>query len=244
MASSTTSSTVLLLPGLPISVIGLVALPWQGRGLALRPLLIVSLAHVPRSRAWSSRSTTWGTFLHAAGPVARPAGHLGAARPRRPHRPGRRRLGWTKPVAWLGPRSASSVRRLFTVALLPSFGAARAPRRRSTPSSPGGWPPPATRWTHRRPGDLRLPDLAGRGEASPLSLCPMSRPRTSWTSPTPAFPGTRLLVIASPDHGRWPAVLDRRDPDAACFRELDLGGGRAAPDPLAAFASSSSSVHE
>src|SRR6476469_4607172 len=34
--------TVLLLPGLPISIIGLAALPWQARGRAIRPLAVFS----------------------------------------------------------------------------------------------------------------------------------------------------------------------------------------------------------
>ena len=33
---------VLLLPGIPISVIGLLALPWQGRDAALRPVVLLS----------------------------------------------------------------------------------------------------------------------------------------------------------------------------------------------------------
>ena len=33
---------VLLLPGLPLSIIGLVALPWQGRAPALRPVVLLS----------------------------------------------------------------------------------------------------------------------------------------------------------------------------------------------------------
>src|SRR5439155_9035353 len=45
-----------------------------------------------------------------------------------------------------------------------------------------------------------------------------------------AFPGTRYLVMSSPDHGRWPAVLAQGGAEAACFRAIDLGS---APDSAA-----------
>src|SRR4029077_9538031 len=35
--------TVLLLPGMPLSIIGLAALPWQARGAAVRPVVLLSV---------------------------------------------------------------------------------------------------------------------------------------------------------------------------------------------------------
>ena len=37
-----------------------------------------------------------------------------------------------------------------------------------------------------------------------------------------AFPGTRYVVVAGQEHGRWPEVLDGGGPDAACFEEVRL----------------------
>ena len=76
-------------------------------------------------------ATTWGTFLHAAAPVhvllllsALGALDAGIARLGR-------RLGWTRPVAWLGPAARDlRLARCSRVALLPSFGGgARATER-------------------------------------------------------------------------------------------------------------------
>jgi hypothetical protein len=61
--------SVLLLPGAPLSLIGLIGLPWVVRLRSLRPLLIVSAAIFLITSLLFPVSTTWGTFLHAAGAV-------------------------------------------------------------------------------------------------------------------------------------------------------------------------------
>ncbi len=93
---------VLLFLGIPVSVIGLLALPWQARDRVLRPLVLVSLATFLVTSLVFPVATTWGTFLHAAAPIhvlliisALGALDAGLARLGR-------RLGWTRPVAWLG----------------------------------------------------------------------------------------------------------------------------------------------
>jgi hypothetical protein len=114
--------SVLLLPGMPLSLIGLLALPWQGRGAALRPVLLVAgLSFLVTSLAFPV-ATTWGTFLHAAGPahvllvISALLGldalieRVGVYR------------GWTRPVAWLGATLGVAGSLLFTAVLLPSFG--------------------------------------------------------------------------------------------------------------------------
>ena len=85
-------------------VIGLVALPWQGRGLnpaAARPA--VQPDHVPRHEPRVPGRDPWGTFLHAAAPVSRAARDLSAllALDAGLARLGSR-MGWTNPIAWLG----------------------------------------------------------------------------------------------------------------------------------------------
>ena len=114
--------TVLLLPGVPISVIGLAALPWQARGAALRPVVLLSVITFLATSLLFPVATTWGTFLHAAGPVqvlivlsALLALDAGIARLGR-------RLGWTNPVAWLGPALGIFGSALFSVVLLSGFG--------------------------------------------------------------------------------------------------------------------------
>ncbi|HET7472955.1 MAG TPA: hypothetical protein VFJ71_07510 [Candidatus Limnocylindrales bacterium] len=113
---------VLLVPGAPLSFIGLVALPWTGRSVALRPLVLVSILLFLITSLVFPVSTTWGTFLHAAGAVHvllvisallaldRLIVWVGARR------------GWTRPVAWLAPALTMSGASLFSALLLPTFG--------------------------------------------------------------------------------------------------------------------------
>jgi hypothetical protein len=60
---------VLVLLGMPISLIGILALPWQGRPAAIRPLVLISLIMFLVTSLLFPAATQWGTFLHAAGPV-------------------------------------------------------------------------------------------------------------------------------------------------------------------------------
>ena len=114
--------TVLLIPGAPLSLIGLIALPLVARLRSLRPIILVGGITFLVTSLVFPVATTWGTFLHAAGPVhvllviAALVGldRLIAA-------VGRRRA-WTNPVAWLAPALTVSGAVLFTAVLFPSFG--------------------------------------------------------------------------------------------------------------------------
>ena len=228
--------SVLLLPGLPISLIGIAALPWQGRGRAVRPVVIFSLVAFLVTSLVFPVATTWGTFLHAAGPVhvllvlsallALDAGiaRLGA------------RLGWTRPVAWLGGALGVFGSVLFSVALLPSFGDGshstadqyqELARRMAAVGHPLGASagPIITNfpiWLAETPG-VRALALPAESPSDVVDL-----------ASDPAFAGTRLLIVIGHDHGGWPAVLDRPGPAVDCFHELSLGPGPSGvTDPLA-----------
>ena len=113
---------VLLLLGIPISILGVISIPlvWPSR--SLRPLAWYSLITFLFTCLVFPVSTTWGTFLHAAGPV-----HvwlvIGALLLLDAviARVGQMR-GWTRPVAWLGPALAIFGSALFSLALLSTFG--------------------------------------------------------------------------------------------------------------------------
>jgi hypothetical protein len=113
---------VLLVPGAPLSIIGLIGLPWAARIRALQPLLLVALVIFFVTSLLFPVSTTWGTFLHAAGAI-----HVLLmisallALDRLIAAIGRRR-GWTRPVAWLAPALTVSGALLFSIAVLPAFG--------------------------------------------------------------------------------------------------------------------------
>src|SRR6185436_15531873 len=61
--------TVLLIPGFPTSFVGLIALPWALRLRSLAPLAILSVTTFLFTSLLFPVSTTWGTYLHAAGPA-------------------------------------------------------------------------------------------------------------------------------------------------------------------------------
>jgi len=207
--------SVLLLLGIPLSALGLLALPWQARDRAVRPLVLVGgLTFLVTSLAFPV-ATTWGTFLHAAVPVhvllilaALSATDAGLARLGA-------RLGWTRQVAWLGALLGIGASSLFSGALAPQVAVQARDEARTYAvlahqlGAPGGafdgsspviadfpiWVAEADRIS-----TLALPD------ESPASVLDLA---TSF--------GARWLVLTGGDRGGWPAVLGGADPAAACF---------------------------
>lgn len=223
---------VLLLPGVPFSVVGLIALPWQARGAALRPVLLVAGFTFAVTSLAFPVATTWGTFLHAAGPVhvllviAALLGldaliaRVGVYR------------GWTRPVAWLGATLGVAGSLLFSAVLLPTFG------------------------TGSRDTAAQYEELGRRMAAAGIPFASLDGPVISnfpiWLSESQGVPalalpneepadvldlaqtfGARILVLVG-EHGSWPAVLTTRGAEAACFLPLDLGAGPPdTSDPIA-----------
>jgi hypothetical protein len=212
---------VLVLLGMPISVIGLAALPWFGRGRALRPLVVFSVLTFAITTLLFPVSTTWGTFLHAAGAIhvllivtcLMALDWLIAA-------VGVRR-SWTRPVAWLAPTLTVFGAVLFSLAALPSFGAgsretqahyaALAIALRDTGAPFDAGHPVITNFPIWLAETLRVPALALPDEP-PASVADLAA----------AFPGTSLVVVDGRDEGRYPAAFDGDEPGTACFRELPL----------------------
>jgi hypothetical protein len=212
---------VLLFLGIPVSLIGLVALPWQGRDRAVRPVLLVAVLTFLATSLLFPVATTWGTFLHASAPVAvllivSALGALDAGIAALG-----RRMGWTRPVAWLGPLLAIFASALFSVALLPGFGgsadaSARTYRVLAAQMASIGAPLDGSApvihdfpiWlaeTSRRPS-LALPD------ESPMDVIDLAK-----------YFGARYLVSSDPDHGAWPDIVDSNAPGADCFEPVPLG---------------------
>ncbi len=231
--------TVLLLPGLPISIIGLVALPWQARGAAVRPLAVFSLLTFLVTTLFFPVATTWGTFLHASGPIQvlivlsallaldAAIAWIGVRR------------GWTRPVAWLGPALGIFGSIVFSLVLLPTFGTgsqdtmaqfSELGRRMAAIGHPldATAGPVITDFPIWMAETQRIPTLALPDEP-PTDVLDLAH--------DPAFPGTHLLILMEGGHGDWPGILDTDAPDADCFRELDLGQATAdrtgTSDPLA-----------
>lgn len=226
--------SVLLLPGLPISLIGVLALPWQGRDRATRPLVWLSVVTFLVTSLLFPVATQWGTFLHAAGPVqvlvvvsALLALDAGLARLAA-------RRGWTRPVAWLGPTLGIAGSLLFTAVLLPSFGtgsrttatlytelAARmAAAGRPLDASAG---PVISNFPIWMAEAVRIPALALPDEP-PADVLDLAT----------HFTGTRYLVLISPEGAHWPADLVAGAPRSECFTPFALPAWTGAgTDPLA-----------
>ena len=232
---------VLLAPGFPVALIGLVALPWTGRARSLRPLVVVGIVTFLVTSLFFPVATTWGTFLHAAGAIhvllivsalmALDAfiARVGAWR------------GWTRPVAWLGPTLTIAAGLLFSVTLVGYANqAADVARRyelladrmaaigRPLDASAG---PVVTDFPIWLAEARRIPTLALPDE-TPADVVALAA----------AFPGTRYLVMSDSEHGAWPAILAGGAPGAACFHELDLGP--APTDPADARAIAKTRVFE
>ena len=212
--------TVLLFLGIPVSALGLLALPWQARDRSLRLLVLTGGLIFAVTSLVFPVATTWGTFMHAAAPVSVllvvsalgatdwALSALGA------------RLGWTRPVAWLGALLAIGWSALFSIALLPSVTQASVATARTwtvlgTQLAAAGSPLDGTSplisdhpiWAAEA---LRVDALALPNEP-PSAVLDLARHFNA-----------RLLVIAGGDWGVWPAVLRNGDAASACFTELAL----------------------
>jgi hypothetical protein len=210
--------SVLLVPGAPLALIGLLVLPWASRFRALRPLLVLALLTFLVATLVFPIQTRWGTFLHASIPAAvllLVAGLVGLDEGLA--WVGRRR-GWTRPVAWLAPLFAVFGALLFMVPGVIAYGGqargtevayADLGRRMAEAGVPldGTAPVIANHpiWLAEvhRVSTLSLPD---EPVASVLDLA-----RTF---------GARLLVLDGA-HGGWPDRL-ASDPDAACLEPVAL----------------------
>jgi hypothetical protein len=211
---------VLLIPAAPVSIVGVAGLSRVIRSQVLRPLIVFAAVTFAIDTVVFPVATTWGTFLHAAGPIhvlliVSALGILDCLIARIGHL---RR--WTRPVHWLGPTFAIVGSLAMTIALLPGFG------------------------NEARITELRLSALAIaldtmplRGIASgpvvtdvPIWLAATAHVRTlALPNETPSSVldlaeqfGAHLLVVDAQGGGRWPDILNGNDPAAACFRPLDL----------------------
>ncbi len=194
--------------------------PWQGRDRALRPVVLVAVLTFLATSLLFPVATTWGTFLHASRPVARPAPRLGARRARRRDRARwAGGSGWTRPVAWLGPLLAIFASALFSrrAAARRSAGGARASRAhvRVLARADGGGR--ARRSTARRRSSTTSRSGSPRRSASRRSRSPTRRRRTSSTCAT----HVRRRVAdhrRAPTTAQWPAVLDGARPGRVVLR--------------------------
>jgi hypothetical protein len=212
---------VLVLLGMPISVIGLAALPWFGRGRALRPLVVFSALTFAITTLVFPVSTTWGTFLHAAGAI-----HvllivtcllaldwlIAAVGVRR---------SWTRPVAWLAPVLTVFGAVLFSLVALPAFGAGSRDTQSHYAALAVALRDTGVPFDAQHPVISNFPIWVAETLGVP-SLALPDEPASSVASLAAAFRGTSLVVVDGRDEGRYPAAFDSGEPGTTCFRELPL----------------------
>ena len=209
---------VLLVPGAPLAVVGLVALPWVSRFRALRPLLVLVLVTFLVTTLVFPVQTRWGTFLHASVPAAVLLLVAGLAGLDEGLAWVGRRRGWTRPVAWLGPLFATLGAVLFMVPGVIAYGG----QARGTEA--------AYTDLGRRMAEAGVPlDGAAPVIANhPIWLAEVHRvaalalpdePMASVLDLARTF-GARLVVLDG-NHGAWPDRL-ASDPDAACLEPVPL----------------------
>ena len=210
---------VLLFLGIPVSLLGLVALPWQGRDRALRPVVLVAVLTFFATSLLFPVATTWGTFLHASAPAAvllivSAVGVLDAGLAALG-----RRMGWERPIAWLGPLLTVFASALFSVALLPAFGAGAQATQRTYEVLAREMAAIGAPLDGSSPVIHDFPIWMAETERVPTLALPDESPADVLDLATHF--GAKWLIVG-PDRGSWPAVLDGPDPDAACFEEVLL----------------------
>jgi hypothetical protein len=234
---------VLLFLGVPLSVVGLVGLPAVARGGSdpaasatgapaprwsidpLRPLVIFSILTFLVASLVFPVSTTWGTFLHAAGAIHvllvisalllldRLIVWVGVRR------------GWTNPVAWLGPAFAIAGCLLFSAAVLPGDGrAGRDTAARYAGLAAAFAVPGSELDLAAEPGPVITDFPIWFAEATrhhTLAL-PNESPESILDLARSFDPPARLLVVNAENDGVWPAAILSGAPGADCFVPLDL----------------------
>ncbi len=213
---------VLLYLGIPISAIGLIGLPRLFRNRAIRPLLILSVVTFLATSLLFPVATTWGTFLHAAGPVhvlliISAAFGLDALIAW----VGERR-GWSRPVAWLGPLLGVTSCLLFTAALLPTFGHGSRTAAAMYAELPTRMAAIGRPLVHAQGPVISNYPIWVAETASVSALALPDEPPAAILDLARAFPGTSLIVVTGDGHDHWPRDVDAGAPGAECFRELDL----------------------
>ena len=212
---------VLLLPGLPISLIGLIGLYWTVWSKTLRPVVIVSFTAFIVTSLVFPVATTWGTFLHAAGPfqvllvvsaLFLLDGVIEEISIRRK---------WTNPNAWLGAVLGIFGSLLFSIVLLPSFATGSRDTARlyevlgermaaiGHPIDPADGPIISNFpiWMAETQGvyALGLPDEPPRDVVDLADHF-----------------GSTLLILVNANSTHWPADLEAGVDGAGCFQEVDL----------------------
>lgn len=211
----------LLLLGIPISAIGLLAVPWTARTRTLRLLVAFSVLSFTITTLLFPVATLAGTFLHGAGAiqvlvVISAVVALDALIERL-----RAAMSWTNPVAWIGAAAAVAGSALLAFSLVAQDGDAARATGETYAQLPGA--------------------LAAAGAPLPTDGSPVISDHPIWLATQDGvraislpdeFPadvldlanhfGAKMLIVEAANGGQWPEILDSEEPGAECFRRVPL----------------------
>jgi hypothetical protein len=170
-------------------------------------------------------STTWGTFLHAAGAIHvllvisallvldAVIGWVG------------RRRGWTRPVAWLGPTFAIAGCLLFSGVLLAGDGrASRETGARFEALAAALRDASFAMPIDAEPGPIitDFPIWLAEATRHPTLALPNEGPDSLLDLAGSFDPPARLLVVDADNTGIWPALIIAGSTGSECFVPLEL----------------------
>ena len=212
---------VLIVQAFPIGLAGVLALPWCARLRALRPLLLVAAMTFLVTSLVFPVSTTWGTFLHAAGAiyvllavsclVALDAVIAWVGRIRH----------WWRPVAWLGPALATAVAIPLMFVSVASLDRQAGDTRARFDALPAAMERAGISLSDNAPIITNSPIWLAETSGVTAVALPEEPPQTVLA--LARHFGSKLLVTVGVDETReWPGVLDGPDPAAGCFKEVRL----------------------
>jgi hypothetical protein len=212
---------VLIVPGFPVGLVGLLALPKCARLHALRPLVLFAMVTFLVTSLVFPVSTTWGTFLHSAGAiyallivsclVALDAFIAWIGRLRH----------WWRPVAWLGPALATAVAVPLMFVSVAALDRGADGTRASYEALPAALDRAGVPLADNAPVITDNPIwLAETAHVTALAL-PQESP-DAVLALARHFGSKLLIVVQTEGDGEWPAVLDRGGSGTQCFREVLL----------------------
>ncbi len=212
--------SVLLVPGFPVALVGLLVLPWVGRRRALRPLVrAATLTFVVTSLGFTV-ATQSGTYLHAAGPafvllsvccLVALDGFI--------ERVGRLR-GWTRPVAWLGPAFALAAIAPLCVVSVSSLSSQAGEVQARYDAIPAAMARAGVPLDGAQPVITDNPIWLAESARVPTLALP-EEPPDAVLDLARHF-GAGLLVVRSGTGREWPDILNGGGNAAACFVEVPL----------------------
>jgi hypothetical protein len=212
--------SVLVIPGFPVTLIGLLVLPWVGLRRAIRPLaLAATFTFVVTSLAFPV-ATLSGTYLHAAGAafvllsiccLVAVDGFVAWV--------GRLR-GWTRPVAWLGPAFALAAIAPLCVLSVSSLSNQAGGVQARYDALPAAMARAGVPLDGAKPVITDNPIWLAEAARVPTLALP-EEPPDAVLDLARHF-GAALLVVRAGTGREWPDILNSGGNAASCFVEVPL----------------------